>query len=128
MMSKEPQLNDLDNILKRKFYVADCELVQFSADRNSTQVKLNASGCAALVSGDIEMEFNWLAQGSAAKDGNFTFVVTLDDVEPDFHLTGISGFSVDLVSDLCKRMLASCNWQAEVAECLPKNEAELASL
>jgi len=128
MMSKEPQLNDFDIILKRKFYVADCELVQFSADRNSTQVKLNASGCAALVSGDIELEFNWVAKGRASTEREFTFVVSLDEAEPDFYLIGIDDCAAETVDELCKKILASCKWQTEVAECLPKNETELASL
>lgn len=128
MMSKEPQLNDFDSVLKRRFYVADCELIEFSANRNSPAVKLSAEGCATLVSGDIELEFNWVAEGNSSKDGEFSFAVSLDEREPDFYITGLSDLSADLESDLCKRILASCNWQAEVAECLPKNETEMASL
>lgn len=120
--------NDIDEVLKRKFYVADCELLQFSVDKHKADEKLHAKGCAALVSGDIELEFNWIAQGSAASDGHFTFAVMLDELEPDFQLIGVSHFSTDRVSELCKKMLATCNWQTEVAECLPKNETDLASL
>lgn len=127
-MSKELQLNDFDSVLTRKFYVADCELIHFSADRKSPSVTLNAEGCATLVSGDIELEFNWVAEGNSSKGGAFSFTVNLDENDPDFYITGLSDLSAEVESDLCKRILASCNWQTEVAECLPKSETELASL
>jgi hypothetical protein len=121
-------LKDFDDLLQRKFYVADCELVQFSVDRNNTEEKLNAKGYATLVSGDVELEFNWFAQGRASKGGDLAFKVTLDEIEPDFNLLGVSGISEELERELCEKILASCNWQTEVAECLPTNDAELASL
>lgn len=127
-MSKEPQLNEFESVLTRKFYVADCELIHFSADRKGSSVTLSAEGCATLVSGDVEVEFNWVAEGKASKEGEFTFAVSLDEGDPDFYVIGLSDLSEDLESDLCKKILATCNWQAEVAECLPKNETEMASL
>lgn len=127
-MSTESQLNNLESVLKRKFYVADCELIHFSVNRHSPSVKLSAEGCATLVSGDIELEFNWVAEGNASKESEFRLVVSLDEVDPGFYLIGLSDLSAEVESDLCKKILAACNWQAEVAECLPKNETELASL
>ncbi|HOY21529.1 MAG TPA: hypothetical protein PK002_00145 [Cellvibrio sp.] len=127
-MSHKPQLDEFESVLTRKFYVADCELIHFSADRKSPSVTLSAEGCATLVSGDIEVEFNWIAVGKASKEGEFRFDVTLDDVDPDFDVIGLSDLSAEVESHLCKKILAACNWQAEVAECLPKNETELASL
>lgn len=127
-MSNEPQLHEFEFVLTRKFYVADCELIHFSADRKTPSIALSAGGCATLVSGDVEVEFNWVAEGKASKEGEFRFNVTLDDVDPDFYVIGLSDLSEDVASDLCKKILAACNWQAEVAECLPKNETELASL
>lgn len=121
-------LNNIEQILKLKFYVADCELVQFSVDRNNLSAGLNAEGCATLVSGDIELEFNWVAKGRASTEREFTFVVSLDEAEPDFYLIGIDDCAAETVDELCKKILASCKWQTEVAECLPKNETELASL
>lgn len=121
-------LKNIEQILKQKFYVADCELVQFAVDRNNPNSGLNAEGCATLVSGDIELEFNWLAVGRVLNAGEFTFTVSLDEVEPDFYLIGIDDCAAETVDELCKKILASCNWQSEVAECLPKKEADLASL
>ncbi len=115
-----------EQLLKKKFYVADCELVQFDSSNLSSGLK--AEGCATLVSGDIELEFNWVAEGRTSSAGEFAFTVSLDDVEPDFYLIGIDDFAAETVDDLCKKILASCNWQTEVAECLPKKEADLASL
>ena len=128
MMTKEPQLDEFESVLTRKFYVADCELIHFSADRKSPSVTLSAEGCVTLVSGVVEVEFNWIAEGKASKEGEFRFDVKLDEVEPDFYVIGLDDLSEDVASDLCKKILAECNWQAEVAECLPKNETELASL
>ncbi len=119
---------NIEQILKRKFYIADCELVQFAVDRNNLSSGLKAEGCATLVSGDIELEFNWVAEGGVSRKGEFAFKVGLDEAEPDFYLIGIDDFAAETVDDLCKKILASCNWQTEVAECLPKKEADLASL
>lgn len=121
-------LKNSEQILKQKFYVADCELVHFAVDRNNLNSGLTAEGCATLVSGDIELEFNWVAKGRASAEREFTFVVSLDEVDPDFYLIGIDDCVAEAVDELCKKILASCNWQSEVAECLPKNETELASL
>lgn len=121
-------LKNIEQILKQKFYVADCELVQFAVDRNNLSSALKAQGCATLVSGDIELEFNWLAEGRVSNEGEFTFKVSLDEAEPDFYLIGIDDCSAETLNELGKKILASCNWQSEVAECLPKKEAELASL
>ena len=121
-------LKNIEQILKQKFYVADCELVRFAVDRNNLSSGLNAQGCATLLSGDIELEFNWLAEGRVSSEGEFAFTVSLDNVEPDFYLIGIEDCSADTLNELCEKILASCNWQTEVAECLPKKETELASL
>ena len=121
-------LKNIQQVLTQKFYVADCELVLFSVDRNNLGSGLNAEGCATLVSGDIELEFDWVAKGRASTEREFTFVVSLDEVKPDFYLIGIDDCAAETLNELCTKILASCNWQTEVAECLPKNEAELASL
>ena len=121
-------LKNIEQILKQKFYVADCELAHFAVDRNNLSSGLNAQGCATLVSGDIELEFNWLAEGRVSSAGEFTFTVSLDDVEPDFYVIGINDCDAETLNELCTKILTSCNWQTEVAECLPKKEAELASL
>ena len=121
-------LKNIEQILNHKFYIADCELVQFSLAGNNISLPLNAQGCATLVSGDIELEFNWVAEGCVSPERDFTFMVRLDEVEPDFHLIGIDDCSAEALNELCEKILASCNWQTEVAECLPKKETELASL
>ena len=64
--------------------------------------------------------------GTSASDA-FSFVVSLNEAAPDFDLEGMHGLSEASVHEVCLAILASCNWQPEVAECLPKHEAELAS-
>ena len=83
---------------------------------------------AILVSGQVELHFNWVAQGGDSLQTAFDFAVYLDEDEPDFHLQGLGQLSADEQQAAIQLILGSSPWRAEILECLPKNQAELAAL
>ncbi len=122
------QINKLSG---KSFYTADCAIEDMGIDPHPSlkgRVEAWALGRAILVSGEIELHFNWLAQGGDALATAFDFEVHLDEDEPDFQLEGFSGLSVDEQQTLIQHILDSSPWRAEILECLPKNPTELAAL
>ena len=113
----------------KPFYTADCAIEDIGVDLlPKGKAESWALGRAILVSGEVELHFNWVAQGGDSLQTAFDFVVHLDDEEPDFHLEGLVGLSVDEQQLTIKQILDSSPWKAEILECLPKNQAELAGL
>lgn len=115
----------------KPFYTADCAIEDIGVDPDPTQkgkVEAWALGRAILVSGEFELHFNWVAQGGDSPQTAFDFEVSLDEEEPDFHLEGLAGLSADEQQATIKHILDSSPWRAEILECLPKNQAELAQL
>jgi hypothetical protein len=86
-----------------------------------------AVGRAVLVSGDVELHFNWVAQGGDSLQTVFDFEVHLDE-EPDFQVEGLGTLSADEQQRAIKHILDSSPWQAEILECLPKTQQELVAL
>ncbi len=85
-------------------------------------------GRAILVSGEVELHFNWVAQGGDSLQTAFDFAVYLDEEAPDFQLEGLEALSKDEQQAVIKQILDSSPWRAEILECLPKNQTELAQL
>lgn len=111
----------------KAFYVADCAVTACSFVSRNQRFDAALEGYAALVSGELELEFNWLAQGGGAGDA-FEFAVRLDEANPEFELMGADDLPEEAFEAACLAILAASQWQQEVAECLPKSEAELAAL
>lgn len=115
----------------KPFYTADCAIEDIGIDLDPTQkgkVEAWALGRAMLVSGEVELHFNWVAQGGESLQTAFDFAVYVDEDAPDFHLEGLAGLSADEQQAVITQILNSSPWQAEVLECLPKNQTELAGL
>jgi hypothetical protein len=115
----------------KPFYTADCAIEDIGIDPHPShkgKVESWALGRAILVSGEIELHFNWVAQGGSLLETAFNFEIYLDEDEPDFHLEGLVGLSEDEQQAAIKQILDSSPWRAEILECLPKNQAELAAL
>jgi hypothetical protein len=124
--------NSLINQLSGKsFYTADCAIEDIGIDLHPShkgKVEAWALGRAILVAGEIELHFNWVAHGGDSRETAFDFDVYLDEDEPNFQLEGISGLTADEQQTAIKQILDSIPWKAEILECLPKNQAELAAL
>lgn len=115
----------------KPFYTADCAIEDIGIDPHPTlkgKIEAWAIGRANLVAGEIELHFNWVAQGGDSQATAFDFAVYLDEDEPDFQLEGISGLTADEQQTAVKQILDSSPWKAEILECLPKNQSELAAL
>lgn len=114
-----------------KFYIADCSIDEIEVAPVSGQKgKFDswALGRATLAGGELELHFNWVAEGGDSEATMFQFALSLDEEQPDFELEGAGKLSDTEQNALIQKILASTPWQAEVAECLPKNPAELAQL
>jgi len=123
--------NSQTNLPNKPFYTADCAIEDIGIDPHPSlkgRVEAWALGRAILVSGEIELHFNWVAQGGDSQQTVFDFEVFLDEDEPDFHLEGMSGLSAEEQQVIIRKVLDSSPWRAEILECLPKNQAELAAL
>jgi len=112
----------------KPFYVADCAVHEASFVEKNGQYVSHISGNATLVSGELELEFNWVAKGGSTPQQAFEFSVSLNNSAPDFYLIGVEGVSEQDLAAISLQILAASQWQTEVAECLPKNAAELAAL
>ncbi len=115
----------------KPFYTADCAIEDVGIDPHPSQkgkVEAWALGRAILVSGEIELHFNWVARGGDSLQTAFDFAVELDEEEPDFELQGLPALATDDQHAVIKHILESGPWQAEILECLPKNQTELAAL
>ena len=115
----------------KPFYTADCAIENIGVDPHPTQkskVEAWAVGRAILVSGDVELHFNWVAQGGDSLQTAFDFEIYLDDEDPGFQLEGLGSLSFEEQQKIIKQILDSSPWQTEILECLPKNQHELASL
>jgi len=114
----------------KPFYTADCAIEDIGVDPHPSQkgkVEAWAVGRAVLVSGDIELHFNWVAQGGNSAQTAFDFEIHLDEEEPDFQLEGLGALSADEQQKMIKHILDSSPWRAEILECLPKNQQEFAT-
>lgn len=121
----------INQLTSKSFYTADCAIEDIGIDPHPThkgKLEAWALGRAILVAGEIELHFNWVAQGGDSLATVFDFDVYLDEDEPDFQLQGISGLTVDEQQIAIKQILDSSPWKAEILECLPKNQTELAAL
>lgn len=115
----------------KPFYTADCAIEDIGIDphpERKGKVESWALGRAILVSGEIELHFNWVAQGGDSLLTAFDFEVHLDEEEPGFQLDGLAGISTEERQEIIKQILDSSPWKAEILECLPKNQTELAAL
>ena len=114
----------------KPFYTADCAIEDMGVDPHPSQkgkVEAWAVGRALLVSGDVELHFNWVAQGGDSLQTAFDFKIHLDEEEPDFQLEGLNSLSNDEQQHMIQRILDSSPWQAEILECLPKNQQEFSA-
>lgn len=121
----------MNQLLGKSFYTADCAIEDIGIDPHPShkgKVDAWALGRAVLVAGEIELHFNWLARGGDSLQTAFDFEVFLDEDEPDFQLEGLSGLTADEQQTAIKQILDSSLWKAEVLECLPRNQSELAAL
>lgn len=119
----------MNKLPAKPFYTADCSIEDIGVDPlPKGKVESWALGRAMLVSGEVELHFNWVAQGGDSAQTAYVFEVRLDEDEPDYVLEGLDGLSDSEREDLIQQILASTPWQAEVLECLPKNVQELAAL
>lgn len=121
----------MNKLPAKPFYTADCAIEDIGVDPDPSQkgkVEAWALGRAILVSGEVELHFNWVAQGGDSLQTAFDFEIYLDEEEPDFHLEGLDSFSDDEQQAAIKQILDSSPWRAEILECLPKNPTELAQL
>jgi hypothetical protein len=115
----------------KPFYAADCAIEDVGIDPHPTQkakVESWALGRAVLASGDVELHFNWVAQGGDTLQTAFDFDVFLDEDEPDFLLEGIGTLAEDEQQKVIQQILDASPWRTEIRECLPKNQQELAAL
>ncbi len=115
---------------KRSFYIADCAIEDIAVDPHPMQkgkVEAWALGRVVLVSGDVELHFNWVAQGGNSAQTAFDFEVHLDEEDPDFQLEGLGNLSADEQQKTIKEILDFNPWRAEILECFPKNQQELAA-
>lgn len=116
---------------KKPFYTADCAIEDIGVDPHPTlkgKVESWALGSVLLVSGEVELHFNWVAQGGDLPQTAFEFAVHLDEEQPDFDLRGLDGLTAEQQQTAIRAILDSSPWRAEILECLPKNTAELAAL
>lgn len=119
------------NLPSKPFYTADCAIEDIGVDPHPVQkakVESWALGRAVLVSGEVELHFNWVAQGGDTPLTAFDFEVYLDEEQPDFQLEGLAYLSGDERQKVIQQILDSSPWQSEVQECLPKNQQELSAL
>jgi hypothetical protein len=113
----------------KRFYIADCAIEDIDMESlPKGKVDSWALGRATLASGDIELHFNWVARGGDTVPTAFDFEVSLDEEQPDFELEGFDYSTEEARDSAINQILAACDWQAEVLECLPKNTAQLAAL
>lgn len=124
-------MNKINSLQNKPFYTADCAIEDIGIDPHPTlkgKVEAWALGRVILVSGEVELHLNWVARGGDTLQTAFDFEVFLDEEEPDFHLEGLARLSADEQQAVIKQILDSSPWRAEVLECLPKNQTELARL
>jgi hypothetical protein len=124
-------LSKINKLLEKPFYTADCAIEDIGVDPHPAhkgKVEAWALGRVILVSGEVELHFNWAATGGDSLQTAFDFEVFLDEEEPDFHLEGLAGLSADEQQAAITHILDSSPWRAEILECLPKNQTELAGL
>jgi len=122
---------NISQLSAKRFYTADCAIEDIAIDPHPTQkgkVEAWALGRAVLVSGDLELHFNWVARGGDSLQTAFDFDVDLDEEEPDFQLEGLVGLPADEQHLAIQHILDNSPWRAEIRECLPGNQAELAAL
>lgn len=118
-------------ISQRKFYIADCSIDEIevaSVPNQKGKVDSWALGRASLVAGELELHFNWAAQGGDTDNTAFDFTVFLDEETPDFELVGFENQTPAEQDASIQQILLQTTWQREVLECLPKNPTELAKL
>ncbi len=119
----------MNKLPAKPFYTADCAIEDIGVDPlPKGKVESWALGRAVLVSGEVELQFNWVAQGGDSPQTAFDFEVYLDEDEPDFVLEGMGNLSKADQAHVIQQILDSSPWQSEVLECLPKNPQELAAL
>lgn len=121
----------MNKLPAKPFYTADCAIEDIGVDPHPIQkgkVEAWALGRAILVSGEVELHFNWVAQGGDSQQTAFDFEIYLDEEAPDFQLEGLANLSADEQQAAIKQILDSSPWKAEILECLPKNQSELAAL
>jgi hypothetical protein len=118
----------------KKFYVADCAVTHFEeTDISASNSKVAAaytclSGTATLVSGEVEMDFQWVATLTSLPKGALHVDIEVDEECPNFHLLPNQKISPESLVSVCTQILSASNWKSEVAECLPTTQAELAKL
>jgi hypothetical protein len=115
----------------RPFYTADCAIEDIGVDplpEDKGKVESWALGRATLASGKVELHFNWVARGGDSLQTAYKFDIDVDEEAPDFVLEGLDGLSADEQQAVTNHILDSSPWRAEILECLPKNQVELAGL
>lgn len=119
----------MNKLPAKPFYTADCAIEDIGVDPlPKGKVESWALGRAILVSGEVELHFNWVAQGGDSAQTAYVFDVRLDEDEPDFVLEGLDELSDIERKAIIQQILTATPWQSEVLECLPKNPQELAAL
>lgn len=121
----------MQNITQLKFYIADCAIDEIEVESVAGQkgkIDSWALGRATLVGGELELHFNWVAEGGDTEATAFQFSLSIDDEQPDFDLEGADKLSEAERAELIQEILSRSQWQREVAECLPKNATELGQL
>jgi hypothetical protein len=115
----------------KPFYTADCAIEGIGVDPHPAhrgKVDAWAVGRVVLVSGNVELHFNWTAQGGDSVQTAYDFEIDIDEEDPDFQLEGMDTLSADDRQKTIKYILNSSPWRAEILECLPKTPQELANL
>jgi len=119
----------LNKLFTKPFYTADCAIEDIGVDPlPKGKVESWALGRAVLASGEVELHFNWVAQGGDTPQTAFDFDVYLDEDEPDFQLDGLEELFGEERHKVIQQILESSPWRTEIRECLPKNQQQLAAL